>query len=174
MVILGIDPGLASTGFGTITCGTKTPSLHKCGSIKTSPKDHVSQRLFQIHEDLDHLLDTLRPEVVGVENIFSMVRYPKAGIMLGGVMAIIYLTAFRHDVTVVEVTPREVKNALVSYGGATKVQVREAVRKTLGIADLKSFHIADALAVALTVLYRGYRGKSDIILGRDFKKGVRR
>jgi crossover junction endodeoxyribonuclease RuvC len=158
MVILGIDPGLASTGFGTITCGTKTVSLHKCGSIKTSPKDHVSERLFQIHEDLNHLLDTLKPEVVAVENIFSMVRYPKAGILLGGVMAIIYLSAFRHDLKVIEVAPREVKNALVSYGAASKVQIREAVRKTLGIGELKSFHIADALAVALTVFYRGYRG----------------
>jgi crossover junction endodeoxyribonuclease RuvC len=159
MVILGIDPGLASTGFGTIACGTKTASLRKCGSIKTSPKDHVSERLFQIHEDLNHLLDTLKPEVVAVENIFSMVRYPKAGILLGGVMAIIYLSAFRHDLKVIEVTPREVKNALVSYGGASKVQIREAVRKTLGIGELKSFHIADALAVALTVFYRGYRGE---------------
>lgn len=157
MVILGIDPGLASTGFGTITCGARRASLHKCGSIKTSPRDHISQRLHQIHEDLNQLLDALKPDVVAVENIFSMVRYPKAGMMLGGVMAIIYLSTFRHEVSVIEVTPREVKNALVAYGGATKVQIREAVRKTLGIADLKSFHVADALAVALTVFYRGYR-----------------
>jgi crossover junction endodeoxyribonuclease RuvC len=174
MVILGIDPGLASTGFGAITCGTENPSLRKCGFIRTSPKDHVSRRLFQIHEDLNHLMDTLKPEVVGVENIFSMVRYPKAGIMLGGVMAIIYLAAFRHGLTLVEVTPREVKNALVAYGGATKVQIREVARKTFGISELKSFHIADALAVALTVFYRSYQGKSDIILGRDPKKSIRR
>jgi len=173
MVILGIDPGLATTGFGTITCGKAAASLHKCGSIRTSPGDHVSRRLFQIHEDLNHLLDTLKPEVLGVENIFSVVRYPKAGMMLGGVMAIIYLSAFRHDVTVIEVTPREVKNALVSYGGATKEQIREVVRKRLGVGDLKSFHIADALAVALTVFYRGYRGKSDIVPGRHSEKSVR-
>jgi len=160
MVIFGIDPGLASTGFGAITCGTEKPSLCKCGSIRTSPKVHVSQRLFQIHEDLNHLLDTLKPEIVGVENIFSMVRYPKAGIMLGGVMAVIYLAAYRHGVTVIEVTPREVKNALVAYGGATKVQIREVTKRAFGINELKSFHIADALAVALTVFYRGYpRGK---------------
>ena len=156
MVILGIDPGLASLGFGAITCGTAKPSLRKCGSIRTSSKVHVSQRLFQIHEDLNLLLDTLKPEVVGVENIFSMVRYPKAGIMLGGVMAVIYLAAYRHDLTVIEVTPREVKNALVAYGGATKAQIREAARRAFGINELKSFHIADALAVALTVFYRGY------------------
>lgn len=172
MVILGIDPGLASTGFGTILCEARTASLHKCGSIRTSPRDHVSRRLFQIHEDLNHLLSTLKPQVVAVENIFSMVRYPKAGITLGGVMAIIYLSAFRHEVTVIEVTPREVKNALVSYGGATKVQIKEAVKRALSVNDLKSFHVADALAVALTVFYRGVGGKSDIIPGRNVKKDI--
>lgn len=133
--------------------------MHRCGSIRTSPRDHVSRRLFQIHEDLNHLLDTLHPDIVAVENIFSLVRYPRAGILLGGVMALIYLSAAGHDVPVIEVTPREVKNALVSYGAATKVQIREAVKKALGIGDLKSFHVADALAVALTIFYRGYRGE---------------
>ena len=91
MVILGIDPGLASTGFGAIDCRSASPALLKCGSIRTSPRDHVSKRLFQIHSDLSELIETLKPGLLAVENIFSLVRYPKAGMMLGGVMAIIYL-----------------------------------------------------------------------------------
>jgi crossover junction endodeoxyribonuclease RuvC len=174
MVILGIDPGLANTGFGAITCGPASAVLRKCGAIKTSPQDHVSHRLFQIHTDLSELMKALRPEVVAVENIFSMVRYPKAGILLGGVMAIIYLSVFQHNASVTEVTPREVKNALAAYGAATKAQVREVTRKMLGVGELRSFHAADALAVALTVYYRSYRGKDDIILGRHAKKGVHR
>ena len=70
-----------------------------------------------------------------MENIFSLVRYPKAGMMLGGVMAVIYLAAVHNDIAVVEVTPREVKNALAAYGGATKMQVREATRRALGIGE---------------------------------------
>ena len=174
MVILGIDPGLASTGFGAITCGPVSASLSKCGSIRTSPRDHVSQRLFQIHSDLNQLMETLKPEVVAVENIFSMVRYPKAGILLGGVMAIIYLAVFQNRVAVAEVTPREVKNALAAHGGATKVQVREVTKRMLGIGEVKSFHAADALAVALTVFYRSYRGRNDIIPGRNAQKNIRR
>ena len=148
-------------------------SLHKCGSITTSPQCHVSERLFQIYNDLNDLMQTVKPEVVAVENIFSMVRYPKAGMMLGGVMAVIYLSVARSRVTVAEVSPREVKNALVAYGAATKVQVRAVTRRVLGIKDVKSFHAADALAVALTVYYRNYRGRDDIVPGRGAQEDIR-
>ncbi len=175
MVILGIDPGLASMGFGAITCGpASSVSLKKCGSIRTSPEHHVSQRLFQIHSDLGRLIETLRPEVVAVEDIFSLVRYPKAGMMLGGVMAVIYLAVVQNGIAIVEVTPREVKNALAAYGAAKKAQVREATRRVLGITGVKSFHAADALAVAITVFYRSYRGHHDIVPGRGAQKSIRR
>ena len=142
MVILGIDPGLAGMGFGAITCGgASSVSLNKCGSIRTSPEHHISQRLFQIHNDLNRLMQALKPEgrSVAVENIFSLVRYPKAGMMLGGVMAVIYLAVVQNDIAVIEVTPREVKNALAAYGAATKMQVREATRRVLGIGKVKIF-----------------------------------
>jgi crossover junction endodeoxyribonuclease RuvC len=173
MVILGIDPGLASTGFGAIKCSAAVPSLLKCGSIRTLSQDHISRRLFQIHTDLNHLIETINPELLAVENIFSLVRYPKAGMMLGGVMAIIYLLAFQTETPVFEVAPREVKNALAAYGGATKQQMREATKRALRIDTIKSFHAADALAVALTVFYRNYRGRNDIISGRNPKEGLR-
>jgi len=164
MVILGIDPGLAGMGFGAVACGAAPSiSLLKCGAIRTSPEHHISQRLFQIHKDLGQLMETVKPDVVAVEDIFSLVRYPKAGMMLGGVMAVIYLAVVPSGIAVIEVTPREVKNALAAYGAATKAQVREATRRALGIGRLKSFHAADALAVALTVYYRSYRGKDDIL-----------
>lgn len=172
MVILGVDPGLANTGFGAIDCRSPSPSLLKCGSIKTSPRDHVSKRLFQIHADLSELIDALRPELLAVENIFSLVRYPKAGMTLGGVMAIIYLSAYQNKTSILEISPREAKNALAGYGAATKVQMREATKKTLGISDIKSFHAADALAVALTAYYRKPWGRNDIISRRNPKKDI--
>ena len=173
MIILGIDPGLANTGFGAIRCGVAQPRLVKCGLMRTSPRDHVSRRLFQIYTDLNGLIDVLKPELMAVENVFSLVRYPKAGITLGGVMGVLYLSAFQNGTPVVEVMPREVKNALVAYGGASKVQVREVTKRVLAIDAIKSFHAADALAVALTVFYRNYRGRDDIIPGRHAKKGAR-
>ncbi|MBA4416295.1 MAG: crossover junction endodeoxyribonuclease RuvC [Syntrophus sp. (in: bacteria)] len=154
MKVLGIDPGLASTGFGAIAYAGSTPSLLKCGSIKTAKTDHISQRLFQIYSDICLLIKTLEPDLVAVENIFSLVRYPKAGILLGGVMGIIYLTIVQNGLTLIEISPKEIKNALVGYGSADKKQVRNTVQALLRIDGISSFHAADALAVALTAFYR--------------------
>ncbi len=154
MIILGLDPGLASTGFGAIRCEEVTPSIVKCGYIKTSPREHISSRLFQIHADINHLVRTLRPDLIAVENIFSLIRYPKAGILLGGVLGIIYLTVSQNNISMKEITPKEIKNSLVGHGGADKEQIRETVRKLLNVTDIKSFHASDALAVALTAFYR--------------------
>ncbi len=154
MIILGLDPGLASTGFGAINCGRARASIVKCGYIKTSPKEHISERLCQLHLDINHLVHTLRPDLVAVENVFSMIRYPKAGILLGGVLGIIYLAVSQNNILLEEITPKEVKNSLVGYGGAGKDQVKETVKKLLRVTDIKSFHAADALAVALTAFYR--------------------
>ncbi|HKZ58013.1 MAG TPA: crossover junction endodeoxyribonuclease RuvC [Thermodesulfovibrionales bacterium] len=154
MIILGIDPGLASTGFGVIRCDKVTPSIVKCGYIKTSAKEHVSNRLFQIYSDINQLIRSLNPDLIAIENIFSLVRYPKAGILLGGVLGIIYLSVSQNNVSMIEITPKEVKNSLTGYGGANKYQVREAIKYLLKMTDVKSFHATDALAIALTAFYR--------------------
>jgi crossover junction endodeoxyribonuclease RuvC len=154
MIILGIDPGLASTGFGAIRCNKATPSVVKCGYIKTSAKEHISTRLFQIYSDINQLILSINPNLIAIENVFSLVRYPKAGILLGGVLGIIYLSVSQNNVSMTEITPREVKNALTGYGGASKYQVKEAIKDLLKITDVKSFHATDALAIALTAFYR--------------------
>jgi len=154
MRILGIDPGLANTGFGVISCEGPTPSLLKCGYIKTEKADGMARRLFQIYSDLGELVTATAPDLVAVENVFSLVRYPKAGILLGGVIGIIYLCMFQNNIAMKEITPKEVKNALVGNGGADKEQVKRTVQALLGIEGVTSFHAADALAVALTAFYR--------------------
>jgi crossover junction endodeoxyribonuclease RuvC len=154
MIILGIDPGLASTGFGAIRCDNATPSILKCGYIKTSAKEPVSNRLSQIYSDINQLIRSLSPDLIAIENIFSLVRYPKAGILLGGVLGIIYLSVSQNNVSMIEITPKEVKNSLTGYGGANKYQVKEAIKNLLKMTDVKSFHATDALAIALTAFYR--------------------
>ena len=158
MKVLGIDPGLASTGFGAIDCIGDKLSLLKCGYIKTSKADHISLRLSHIYSDISLLIETLKPDLVAVENIFSLVRYPKAGILLGGVMGIIYLTIVQNNITLVEISPKEIKNALVGNGNADKNQVRNTVQALLKVDGIASFHAADALAVALTAFYRSNVG----------------
>jgi crossover junction endodeoxyribonuclease RuvC len=159
MIILGLDPGLASTGFGAISCGSSSLALRAGGHIATSPADPITKRLFQLFEDINHLMATLRPQLVAIENVFSLVRYPKAGIVLGEVLGIIYLSAHQHELPILEITPKEVKNALVGSGSATKNQIKATTRRILGIKEFSSPHAADAVAVALTAYYRkGYAG----------------
>ena len=154
MVILGLDPGLSATGFGAIRCDNKTPLMLKCGCIKTDTKEQISKRLFQIHTDIDNLIRSVKPDLVAVENVFSLVRYPKAGILLGSVLGIIYLSVFQHDISMIEIMPREIKNSLTGYGAADKYQMKATVKSLLKITDIKSLHASDALAVALTAFYR--------------------
>ncbi len=158
MVILGIDPGLAHTGFGAVRFSGKKRSLLACGYIKTSPGETVARRLFQIHSDMGKLVKKVKPDFVAIENIFSLVRYPKAGILLGGVLGVIYITVQQSNIAVVEMTPKEIKNSLVGYGSARKMQVKQAVQSLLGVDDIRSFHAADALAVALAAFYRNTTG----------------
>jgi len=158
MVILGIDPGLAHTGFGAVKFSGKKRSLLACGYIKTPPGEAVSRRLFQIHTDMGKLVEKIKPDFVAVENIFSLVRYPKAGILLGGVLGVLYVTVQQNNIEVVEITPKEIKNSLVGYGSAGKAQVKKAVQALLGVDDIRSFHAADALAVALAAFYRNTAG----------------
>jgi crossover junction endodeoxyribonuclease RuvC len=159
MIILGLDPGLASTGFGAIFCGGASPALQTAGYISTFARDPIAQRLFQLHSDIDQLITRVKPGLVAIENVFSLVRYPRAGIVLGEVLGVIYLSIYAHHLPVVEIAPKEVKNALVGSGSATKKQIMATTKRILGINDLASAHAADAIAVALTAYYRkGYSG----------------
>jgi len=160
MRILGIDPCLAATGFGAIECNKPGPSVLKCGSIKTPAGELISNRLFQIHTDITMLIRTLQPDLVAVENAFSLVRYPKAGIVLGGVLGIIYLSVFQNNISMIEITPKEIKNALVGYGNADKQQVNTAIKKVLHVTTIRSMHASDALAAALAAFYRKTPGRT--------------
>jgi crossover junction endodeoxyribonuclease RuvC len=98
--------------------------------------------------------------LIAIENVFSLVRYPKAGILLGGVLGIIYLSVSQNNVSMIEITPREVKNSLTGHGGASKYQIKEAIKNVLNMTGVKSFHATDALAVALAAFYRKNPRKS--------------
>ena len=159
MIILGLDPGLASTGFGAIFCRRNSPALRSAGHITTPPSDPLAKRLSQLFEDINQLMVSVRPELVAIENVFSLLRYPKAGILLGEVLGIIHLSAHQHEVPILEITPKEVKNALIGSGSATKKQIKSATGRILGIKEFSSLHAADAVAVALTAYYiKGYAG----------------
>jgi len=122
--------------------------------IKTATGLHISERLLQINRDIDELLGTIKPDIVAVENVFSLVRYPIAGILLGCVLGVIYLLVSHNKFKLVEIGSKEVKNSIAGYGNANKKQIRDAVQKILHMNEAPSFHATDALAIAITAYYR--------------------
>jgi len=149
MLILGIDPGTAVTGFGVVRCWRGEINLIDHGSIKTS-KDHDSpKRLDLIYCQTLALLQKHKPQVLAMESLFFNVN-AKSASAVGQAMGVIKLAAAKKKVKVYEYPPLRIKMVLSKNGRAKKRQIQSEVRKTLKIRKLpRPTHAADALAVAI-------------------------
>ena len=155
MKAIGIDPGLAMTGFGVVETLTRGGKACAWGAIRTEPDSPVPVRLRTIYDELKGLLQKWDPGLLALEEVFVLKQFPKAAIQLGEVRGVIYLAAQEMDIPVVELRPTEVKSALTGSGRADKEQMKKAIRQILRIENpLSSSHAGDALALALTGLSR--------------------
>jgi len=155
MRAIGIDPGLAMTGFGVVETLSRGGKACEWGAIRTEPDVPVSARLKTIYDRLRELLERWNPDLLAMEEVFVLKQYPKAAISLGEVRGIIYLASQERRIPVIEVRPTEVKSALTGSGRADKEQMKKMIRQILKIEDrLQTSHAGDALALALTGLSR--------------------
>jgi len=153
--IIGIDPGLSATGIGIVRGTDITVDGFSFGNINTSKNISLPNRLNRIFSKLLHILKDEKPDLMIVEDVFSLDRYPKSGITLGKVTGVILLAGCQAGVSVVEVPVREAKQVLTGNGNASKVQLEKAVRHELNLTEpIRPFHASDALALALIGLYR--------------------
>jgi crossover junction endodeoxyribonuclease RuvC len=153
--IIGIDPGLAATGIGIISGHGLHVEGYAYGSIPTEAFHSTAHRLNQIFSKLKHVIQKESPDIMIVEDIFSLGRYPKSGITLGKVTGVILLCASQAAIPVHEVPVREIKQVLTGNGNASKEQLEAAVRRALNCqTPIRPFHASDALAIALIGLYR--------------------
>jgi len=153
--IIGIDPGLASTGVGLVWGNGLKVAGYSYGSIHTSKESPVAERLNHIFSKLVTVLKNEKPDLMIVEEAFSLDKYPKSGITLGKVIGVILLAGCQAGISVKEVPVREAKQILTGNGNADKVQLEKSVRHTLKLANpIRPFHASDALALALIGLYR--------------------
>ena len=161
---IGIDPGLSATGIGIVRGrGLKIDGC-SYGSINTSKNISLPARLNQIFSKLLKILEDEKPDLMIVEDIFSLTKYPKAGITLGKVTGVILLAGCHVNVPVTEVPVREAKQVLTGNGNASKMQLEKAVRRLLNLSDpIRPDHASDALGLALIGLYRyeGIEGLGD-------------
>jgi crossover junction endodeoxyribonuclease RuvC len=155
MKAIGVDPGLAMTGFGVVEALAQGGRACDWGAIRTEASCSVPTRLKTIYDELKRLFEKWRPNLLVLEDVFVLRQFPKAAIQLGEVRGIIYLAAQEMDIPVVEIKPTEVKSALTGSGRAEKGQIQKAVRRILRIeVPIQSSHAGDALALALTGLSR--------------------
>ncbi|MBW4650117.1 MAG: crossover junction endodeoxyribonuclease RuvC [Kastovskya adunca ATA6-11-RM4] len=170
--ILGLDPGLAILGFGTIICqkaktlavtsGNSAPitpeqqsesvQLLDFGVIQTPARTEIGDRLQTIYEDLHTLMQQMRPDLVAIEKLFFYRM--SSTINVAQARGVLMLVLAQHSVPFVEFTPAQVKQALTGYGNADKREVQEAVARELSLESIpKPDDAADALAVALTAWF---------------------
>jgi len=149
MLTVGIDPGTARLGYGVVDDGAGQPEAVAFGVISTEAGIEMPARLVTLFDSLGQLLETHRPDVLAVEQLF-FARNVTTAISVGQARGIVLLAAARAGVPVVEYSPSEIKHAVAGYGKAGKAQMQEMVRIILGLASVpEPDDAADALAVAL-------------------------
>ena len=145
--ILGIDPGSRITGFGVIDCIGSEARYCASGAIHTADGD-LPNRLKQIYAAVKDVVLEFDPDIVAIENVF-MARNAQSALKLGQARSAALCATFSRDIDVFEYTPREVKQAVVGTGGATKDQVQTMIVALLNLDAAPTADAADALAVAV-------------------------
>jgi len=150
MIILGIDPGLASCGWAVIEeTRDKRLEIRNCGVIKTSPDVSFGKRLFIIGSELEKIINEFKPVTVAIEEIF-FAKNVKTAITVSHARGAIVLTCAKMGLEICEFTPLQVKQALTGYGQADKNQVGFMVKNILKLEVLpKDDNTVDAIAIGI-------------------------
>ncbi len=154
MLVLGIDPGTASTGFGLVRSTGSRLSVLRQGVISTRPGTALERRLADIHARVGELLDEHRPDAMAVEELYFGVNV-RTAFAVGQARGVVLLAAGQRHVPSRSYTPQQVKSAVCGHGRADKAQVGNMVARLLGLAAAPTpDHASDALAVAICDLNR--------------------
>lgn len=145
--VMGVDPGIASTGYGVVETEGKRIIHISSGCIKTPSSRELPGRLFEIFKSLQEVILKDKPDAVAIESLFFSSN-AKTAMAVGQAKGVSMLAAATLDKAVFEYTPLEVKMAIVGYGRASKEQVLKMVN-TIASCDIRNEHAADALAVAI-------------------------
>lgn len=149
MIIIGIDPGIATVGYGVIECISNKCRAIDYGPILTPSNLSMPNRLDMIFEELNDIIKYFKPHDMAVEELFFN-KNVKTAITVGHARGVEILSAVRNGLDIYEYTPLQIKQAVVGYGRADKKQVQYMVKTLLNLEDIpKPDDVADALAVAI-------------------------
>jgi crossover junction endodeoxyribonuclease RuvC len=154
MLVLGIDPGTASTGYGLVRAAGSRLAAVDTGVISTRPGIALERRLADIHARVGELLDTHRPAALAIEELYFGANV-RTAFAVGQARGVVLLAAGQRGIPTRAYTPQQVKGAVCGNGRAAKDQVGRMVARLLGLAAVPTpDHAADALAVAICDLNR--------------------
>ena len=153
MLVLGIDPGTANTGYGVVRGSGGLPStLVECGVIRTRSRDPLPARLREIYEGVQELIERHKPDALAVEDVFYS-RNVRTTVVLGHARGVILLAAEQKGLLVNEFAPAEIKKAVVGTGSASKEQVQFMITRLLRLKSApQPADAADGVAAALACL----------------------
>jgi crossover junction endodeoxyribonuclease RuvC len=155
MIVLGVDPGTATTGYGVVRGDGSGPSaLIECGVIRTKPRDTLPARLLEIHDGIRELIAQHRPDALAVEDVFYS-RNVRTTLVLGHTRGVILLAGQQAGLEIQEYPPAEIKKAIVGSGAATKEQVAFMVMRLLRLKSApQPSDASDGVAAALALIMR--------------------
>ena len=161
--ILGVDPGLNTTGYGVIDADRSglpaTPiRLVEAGIVRSRPNASIESRLDEIHKGICEVIESLQPEMVALEQLFSHYERPRTAILMGHARGVICLAAGQAGIDVAHYEPTRVKKVMTGNGRAPKHQIQLAVKLQLGLKEIpEPADVADALAIALCGHHLGHQ-----------------
>ncbi|MBE0523922.1 MAG: crossover junction endodeoxyribonuclease RuvC [Methanosarcinales archaeon] len=149
MIIIGIDPGLATVGFGVIQKRDEKIIPVSYGCIRTSAEKNTSERLLEIYNETNALFEKYNPQTVAIEKLFFNKNVTSA-MRVSEARGVILLAAQQKQIPVFEYTPAQIKQAITGTGNADKLQMQEMITRILGLDELpRPDDAADGLSIAL-------------------------
>jgi crossover junction endodeoxyribonuclease RuvC len=148
--VLGIDPGLHITGYGLVEFAGREPSVIEAGTLRTSPRADMPERIAQLYADLTELLAEVKPDLMAVEQLYAHYKHPRTAILMGHARGVLLLAAAQAGVAIRNLAATHVKKSLTGNGHASKLQMQRAIQMVCRLKELPSPpDVADALAIAL-------------------------
>lgn len=156
MRILGIDPGLNITGYGVVDVVGNRLQLVEAGVVRGGAGKSIAHRVGEIHSGLTDVIQSLKPEVLALEELYSHYDRPKTAILMGHARGVIVLAGQQAGIPVNHYAATQIKKVLTGNGRAPKSQMQQAIQRELNLPYLpEPADVADALAIALTHSYLG-------------------
>lgn len=155
MLILGIDPGLNTTGYGIIDDSQNKLKFIEAGFIRTSANDSIENRLFKIYKDLTEIVKRYKLDAIVLEKLYAHYKHPLTACLLGHARGIICLVSSQNNVPLFEYAATRAKKAISGSGHASKLQIQQMVLNLLSLKDKRdiTLDITDALSLAIAHYY---------------------